>query len=52
MGYNDILWDCRKDLGKGVLIILNMLDGVCYFLDILVNLNLVLIVNMFKSFVS
>lgn len=28
MGYNDILWDCRKDLGKGVVIILNMLDGV------------------------
>lgn len=28
MGYNDILWDGRNDLGKGVVIILNMLDGV------------------------
>lgn len=37
MGYNDILWDRRKDLGKGVVIILNMSDGVCQFSDILVN---------------
>lgn len=52
MGYNDILWDRRKDLGKGAVIILNMSDGVCQFSDILVNLNSVPIVNMFKSFVS
>lgn len=37
MGYNDILSDRRKDLGKGAVIILNMSDGVCQFSDILVN---------------
>lgn len=37
MGYNDILWDGRNDLGKGAVIILNMSDGVSQFADILVN---------------
>lgn len=37
MGYNDILWDRRNDLGKGAVIILNMSDGVSQFADILVN---------------
>lgn len=37
MGYIDILWDRRSDLGYGAVIILNMLDGVGQFSDILVH---------------
>lgn len=35
--YIDILWDRRNDLGYGAVIILNMLDGVGQFSDILVH---------------
>lgn len=35
--YIDIPWDRRNDLGYGAVIILNMLDGVGQFSDILVH---------------